>query len=164
MGLPQTDVVTLPADPIQLIPTYDAALAAFEQLPPVRVLFDNGAGAVADADRERRATRIAGFEQDFSSFPVPGTTARTWYLGPARRARRRTPPTTAGVNAFTAERARASRSPTSAATPAPAGCGATRRSGSGTGSRTRRAPRSPTSPRRSPRTRRSSAAARSTSG
>ena len=26
MGLPQTDVVTLPADPIQAIPTYDLAL------------------------------------------------------------------------------------------------------------------------------------------
>src|SRR5438270_9781722 len=45
MGLPQSDVVTLPVDPIQAIPTYDAALAAFDQLPPVRVLFDNGAGA-----------------------------------------------------------------------------------------------------------------------
>src|SRR5438876_3595122 len=45
LGLPQDDVVTLPVDPIQLIPTYDAALTAFNQLPPVRVLFDNGAGA-----------------------------------------------------------------------------------------------------------------------
>src|SRR4051812_27573812 len=44
MGLPQTDVVNLPADPIQLIPTYEGALAAFQQLPAVRVLFDNGAG------------------------------------------------------------------------------------------------------------------------
>src|SRR4051812_28673227 len=39
MGLPQTDVVMLPPDPIQLMPTYDAALSAFEKLPPVRVLF-----------------------------------------------------------------------------------------------------------------------------
>src|ERR1700750_371916 len=36
--------VTLPPDPIQLQPTYGSALAAFEQLPQVRVLFDNGAG------------------------------------------------------------------------------------------------------------------------
>src|SRR3954471_21899078 len=36
--------VTLPPDPIQQQPTYDGALAAFEQLPSVRVLFDNGAG------------------------------------------------------------------------------------------------------------------------
>src|SRR4029079_4378978 len=37
MGLPQSDVVTLPVDPIQLIPTYDAALTAFKALPRVRV-------------------------------------------------------------------------------------------------------------------------------
>src|SRR5262249_47159201 len=36
MGLPQTDVVTFPPDPIQLQPTYATALAPFEQLPPVR--------------------------------------------------------------------------------------------------------------------------------
>src|SRR5207248_581153 len=36
--------VTLPIDPIQTIPTYDSALAAYESLPQVRVLFDNGAG------------------------------------------------------------------------------------------------------------------------
>src|SRR3954466_5914029 len=41
MGVPG---VTLPRDPIQEQPTYDGALAMFEQLPPVRVLFDNGAG------------------------------------------------------------------------------------------------------------------------
>ena len=54
MGLPQTDVVTLPADPIQLIPTYGSALAAFNQLPQVRVLFDNGAGAIARRNLEPR--------------------------------------------------------------------------------------------------------------
>ena len=36
--------MTLPLDPIQLQPTYDLAKAAFEAQPPVRVLFDNGAG------------------------------------------------------------------------------------------------------------------------
>ena len=36
--------VTLPPDPIQEEPTYDGALAAFEALDPVRILFDNGAG------------------------------------------------------------------------------------------------------------------------
>ncbi len=44
MGLPKTDLVTLPADPIQEKPTYESALAAFEALPSIRVLFDNGAG------------------------------------------------------------------------------------------------------------------------
>src|SRR4051794_23304316 len=42
MGLPQDDVVTLPLDAVQTMPTYDLALAAFEKLPSVRVLFDNG--------------------------------------------------------------------------------------------------------------------------
>ena len=73
MGLPQNDVVTLPADPIQSIPTYDAALAAFDQLPRVRVLFDNGAGA-APAGSANPGDPYPGFAQDFSSLPVPGTT------------------------------------------------------------------------------------------
>ena len=36
--------VTMPPDPIQQQPTYAGAKAAFEQLKPIRVLFDNGAG------------------------------------------------------------------------------------------------------------------------
>ena len=66
--------VTLPPDPIQRIPTYRAALSAYEKLPAVRVLFDNGAGAAAGVP-------YAGFEQSFSRFPIPGTVAQTWYLG-----------------------------------------------------------------------------------
>jgi predicted acyl esterase len=68
--------VTLPDDPIQAQPSYRAALAAFEQLPSVRILFDNGAGgAVAGAP-------VAAFEQSFPRFPLPGTHARSWYLTP----------------------------------------------------------------------------------
>jgi predicted acyl esterase len=67
--------VTLPDDPIQAQPSYAAALAAFEAQPPVRVLFDNGAGAAPGAP-------VAGFEQSFASFPPPGTQARAWDLGP----------------------------------------------------------------------------------
>ena len=48
-------------------PTYDGALAAFEKLPPIRVLFDNGAGGAP------LASRYPGFEQSFARFPVPGT-------------------------------------------------------------------------------------------
>ncbi|MFI4951465.1 MAG: CocE/NonD family hydrolase, partial [Caulobacterales bacterium] len=39
--------VTLPPDPVQLQPTYEGALAAYESLRPVRVLFDNGAGGAS---------------------------------------------------------------------------------------------------------------------
>jgi hypothetical protein len=67
------DNVTLPPDPIQQEPTYDGALAAFEKLPPIRILFDNGAGG--DPGQP-----YPGFEQSFPSFPIPGTTARSWYL------------------------------------------------------------------------------------
>ena len=65
---------TLPPDPIQAQPSYAAALAAFEKLPPVRILFDNGAGS------RRAGDPVPGFEQSFSRFPIPGTSARSWYL------------------------------------------------------------------------------------
>jgi hypothetical protein len=67
--------VTLPEDPIQSLPTYGAALSAFQTLKPVRVLFDNGAGSAT------AGAPYPGFEQSFSRFPIPGTQARSWYLG-----------------------------------------------------------------------------------
>jgi predicted acyl esterase len=81
LGVPSTDAITLPPDPIQLIPTYTAALAAFEELPEVRVLFDNGAGQ-SPTQTAQPGDPYPGFEQSFSTFPIPGTIARTWYLGP----------------------------------------------------------------------------------
>ena len=70
------DGMTLPPDPIQLQPTYDLAKAAFEAQPPIRVLFDNGAG------NSNAGWPYPGFERSFSSFPIPGTTARSWYFAP----------------------------------------------------------------------------------
>jgi predicted acyl esterase len=67
--------VGLPDDPIQSQPTYDAALAAFQAQPSVRILFDNGAGSSPFHP-------VPGFERSFSRFPLPGTTARSWYLAP----------------------------------------------------------------------------------
>ncbi|MDE3133117.1 MAG: hypothetical protein KGL15_03520, partial [Acidobacteriota bacterium] len=72
--------VTLPPDPIAQIPTYRAALAAYERLPQVRVLFDNGAG-VAPNGTVTPGDPYAGFERSFSRFPIPGTVAQTWYFG-----------------------------------------------------------------------------------
>jgi putative CocE/NonD family hydrolase len=66
--------VTLPPDPIQLQPTYDLALAAFERLKPIRVMFDNGAGGLSPGQP------YPSFERSFDEFPIPGTTARPWYL------------------------------------------------------------------------------------
>jgi predicted acyl esterase len=99
MGVPGNDAITLPPDPIQSIPTYSAALAAFDQLPAVRVLFDNGAGA-APTGGVTPGNPYPGFEQSFSTFPVPGTTAQTWYLGPDG-ALADQPPSTPGANSYT---------------------------------------------------------------
>jgi predicted acyl esterase len=71
MGVPG---VVMPPDPIQEEPTYDSALAAFQKLKRIRVLFDNGAGGSAPGQP------LPGFERSFSSFPIPGTKAETWYL------------------------------------------------------------------------------------
>jgi predicted acyl esterase len=84
---------TLPPDPIQEEPTYEGALAAWEALEPVRILFDNGAGREAGYPNP-------GFEQSFPSFPIPGTTARSWYLV-ADGALRDKPPASGGVDTFT---------------------------------------------------------------
>ena len=86
--------VTLPPDPIQQQPTYAGALAAFEQLQPIRVMFDNGAGG------QSAGQPYPGFEQSFPSFPVPGTTARYWYLSAGGGLGER-PPARAGANSFT---------------------------------------------------------------
>jgi hypothetical protein len=66
--------VTLPPDPIQATPTYAAALSAFQALKPIRVMFDNGAGSTT------AGAPYPGFEQSFSRLPIPGTSARSWYL------------------------------------------------------------------------------------
>jgi uncharacterized protein len=72
MGVPG---VSLPPDPIQDQPTYEAARSAYEALPSVRVLFDNGAGAAPGAP-------VPGFERSFSRFPIPGTRPRSLFLRP----------------------------------------------------------------------------------
>jgi predicted acyl esterase len=81
MGLPKTDLVTLPPDPIQEQTTYESALSAFEALPQVRVLFDNGAGTSPTLGKTA-GDPYPGFEGSFSAFPIPGTKAQSWYFGP----------------------------------------------------------------------------------
>jgi predicted acyl esterase len=72
MGVPG---VTLPPDPIQSQPSYEAALSAFQSLPSIRVLFDNGGGGSPGAP-------YPGFERSFSRFPIPGTKPESWFLRP----------------------------------------------------------------------------------
>jgi uncharacterized protein len=63
--------LTLPPDPVQQQPTYEAALAEFEKLEPVQVDFDNGAGG-------EPGQPYPGFTRSFADLPVPGTEARSW--------------------------------------------------------------------------------------
>jgi predicted acyl esterase len=93
--------VSLPADdPIEDQPDYASGLAAFERLPEVRILFDNGAGG------SRPGLPEAAFEQSFARFPLPGTRAVSWWLGSGGVLRGA--PAAHGVDAFTwSPRARA---------------------------------------------------------
>jgi len=91
MGIPG---VTLPPDPIQLQPTYEGALAAFEALKPVRVLFDSGAGGPSPG------MPYPGFEASFDRFPIPGTRAQAWYLSTGGALASR-PPAGRHADAFT---------------------------------------------------------------
>ena len=88
--------VTLPPDPVQQQLTYAGALTAFQRLEQVRVLFDNGAGGSMPGQPR------PGFEQSWPSFPIPGASARTWYLSSAGALADRAP-TRRGVDAFTAD-------------------------------------------------------------
>jgi len=100
MGLPQTDAVTLPADPIQTIPTYSTALSAFEALPQIRVEFDNGAGT-SPSGSTTAGDPYPGFIQTFSKFPIPGTAAHTWYLGPGGTLTDQKPKSTTETDTYT---------------------------------------------------------------
>jgi uncharacterized protein len=101
MGLPKTDVVTLPADPVQTQPTYESALAEFEALPSIRVLFDNGAGT-SPLGTTTAGDPYPGFEQSFSKFPIPGTKAQTWYFAPGG-ALAQQQPTAEGSDSYTSD-------------------------------------------------------------
>ena len=68
------DGVQVPEDPIQQQPDYASALAAFEALRPVRILFDNGAGGANPGEP------LPTFERSFDRFPVKGTKAKSLYL------------------------------------------------------------------------------------
>jgi predicted acyl esterase len=92
---------TLPADPIQSIPTYRAARAVFRKLPSIRILFDNGAG-ISPTGKFHAGDPYAGFERSFSRFPIPHTRAVRWFLGPKGRLTTR-PATRRGVDRYTAD-------------------------------------------------------------
>jgi predicted acyl esterase len=94
MGVPG---VTLPHDPIQDQPTFEAAKAAFEAQPRVRILFDNGAGSTPGAP-------VPGFEADFNRFPIGATRAGSLFFGPSGTLAGK-PPKKAGSDTFTWDKA-----------------------------------------------------------
>jgi predicted acyl esterase len=105
LGVPASDLMTLPNDPIQLKPTYAGALSAFEKLPRVRVLFDNGAGRtpLTGALDPQPGNPYPGYEHSFSTFPVPGTTTRSWYLSAGGKLLGDGPGSGATIEKFTAD-------------------------------------------------------------
>ena len=101
MGLPQDDAVTLPVDPIQSMPTYDMAKAAFDALPQVRVLFDNGAGTSPKGD-QTPGNPYPQFEASFAKWPIPNTAAKRFYLG-TKGMLTDGKPSTSGVDWYTSD-------------------------------------------------------------
>jgi predicted acyl esterase len=88
------DGVSLPGDSVQQQLSYSSALRAFDNEPSIRVMFDNGAGS------STAGQPYSTFEDSFSSFPIPGTFARSWYLAPSGGLGD-TPPRHRGANRFT---------------------------------------------------------------
>ena len=87
--------VTLPPDPIQQEPTYDGALAAFEQLHPIRILFDNGAGGSTG-----RASRTRASSSRSRASRSRARRAARWFFGPAARSAT-SAPAAPGADTFT---------------------------------------------------------------
>ena len=101
MGLPRDSIVTLPVDPIQALPTYDLALEAFEALPSIRVLFENGAGT-SPTGQSIPGNPYPAFERSFDSWPISDTIARTWYFG-AGGTLSDQPPATESIDEYTSD-------------------------------------------------------------
>ncbi len=87
LGVPKEDQVTLPPDPIQEIKTYGKALSAFDAIPEVRVLFDNGAGTSPTGNKTRRQP-VPGLRTDLLLVPGPGHHGRVLVPRAGRRTRR----------------------------------------------------------------------------
>jgi hypothetical protein len=133
MGVPG---VQLPDDPIQGRPTYEDALAAFESLPAVRILFDSGAGSSTPGRPFRASsTRSRAFRRPERE-PARGTSRA---VGPW-------PTPSPGAVAPTPSDGAVPSGPAPASpetrAPAPAGCGPPRPCT--TGARTPPGPRCPT--------------------
>ena len=102
MGLPEDDLVTLPPDPIQEQLTYGSALSAFEALPEIRVLFDNGAGTSPTGSNDGRRSLPGVRTVVLRPSRSPARRLSTWYLGPGGTLNEQ-PPTAQGVDSYTSD-------------------------------------------------------------
>lgn len=91
-----TDAVELPPDRFEGV-SYEAALAWFENEPPVRVLFEEGA-----AEGEVAGTPVPRFVESFEAWPIPQTLAQAWYLD-GGSLRQGVAPTTGGTTSYEAD-------------------------------------------------------------
>jgi predicted acyl esterase len=77
MGIRNGALNDLPADPVEGARSYRAALRRFDRTPEVTIGFDNGA-----APGNAPGIPLPGFTAGAARFPLPGTSAGSWYLAP----------------------------------------------------------------------------------
>ena len=78
------DGVTLPHDPLRFRPTLASARQGFESEKPVQIRFENGAGSVTGTGAAASPGQpYYGQGIDYDRWPIPGTLAKSWYLGAA---------------------------------------------------------------------------------
>jgi hypothetical protein len=76
------DGVTLPPDPLRFRPTVASARQGFESEKPVQIRFENGAGFVTGTGTAASPGQpYYRHGQNFDRWPIPGTVAKSWYLG-----------------------------------------------------------------------------------
>jgi uncharacterized protein len=92
--------VELPAQRFTEVADPAEARARYEAEPPVRILFENGAGAAPGAP-------VPGFEVGFSAWPIPEVEATTWHLAADGALVERTGPDGADVYDYDTSRAQA---------------------------------------------------------
>lgn len=81
--------LTLPPDRFDAYTSYAKALAAYQNEPDVRILFENGYG-----DPSQPGAPVATFEHSFSQWPPKETVPTTWYFQPDQQLSKN-PPTIA---------------------------------------------------------------------
>jgi uncharacterized protein len=94
MGIDGATLHGLPADPVEAAPTLAAARRALLATPRVTIGFDSGA-----APGNAPGIPLPAFTAGAARYPLPGTTAQSWYLGPGGALA--PGPATTGADTFT---------------------------------------------------------------